>query len=126
MFPGFSTRPVAPWLLIHIGTYTQACKRFRFGLHVHGAGYRKRTGQSERQRWQEARLQEQPALQRWQAGIPSARVAYAADHTRRIQYLYGGSGGIGLWQLLRHYRQWGQRRWRLTVYIRSQKVRVGC
>jgi hypothetical protein len=98
-------------------------------VRLSGAGYRKRTGQTDRRLWQQARLNEKPALQHWQAGIPSARVASAAEHTARIQYLYGGGGaapprGLGLWHLLRHYRQWGQRRWRLTVHIRSQKVSI--
>ncbi|PNW86398.1 hypothetical protein CHLRE_02g084873v5 [Chlamydomonas reinhardtii] len=90
-----------------------------------------------RRLWLQARLKEQPALKRCQAGIPSARVASAADHERRIRYLYSGGGvdaaaaagsapaplqQYGLWHLLRFYRQWGQRRWRLTVHVRTQKV----
>ena len=104
-----------------------------------GAGYRHCTGQTGRRLWQQARLEEQPALKRCQAGIPSARVASAADHELRIRYLYSGGGvdaaaaagsapapvqQYGLWHLLRFYRQWGQRRWRLTVHVRTQKVGV--
>ena len=103
------------------------------------AGYRHCTGQTGRRLWQQARLEEQPALKRCQAGIPSARVASAADHELRIRYLYSGGGvdaaaaagsapapvqQYGLWHLLRFYRQWGQRRWRLTVHVRTQKVGV--
>ncbi|PNW76377.1 hypothetical protein CHLRE_11g467533v5 [Chlamydomonas reinhardtii] len=102
-----------------------------------GAGYRHYTGQTGRRLWLQARLKEQPALKRCQAGIPSARVASAADHELRIRYLYSGGGvdaaaaagsapapvqQYGLWHLLRFYRQWGQRRWRLTVHVRTQKV----
>ena len=96
------------------------------------ANLRKHTGQAERQLWQQAHLKEQPALQQWQAGIPSARVASEAEHTMRIQYLYGRGGaamavlacGLGLWHPLQHYRQLGQRRGRLTVDICSQTVSV--
>ncbi|PNW79474.1 hypothetical protein CHLRE_09g416583v5 [Chlamydomonas reinhardtii] len=104
---------------------------------VAAQGGREVEGQETGRRlWLQARLKEQPALKRCQAGIPSARVASAADHELRIRYLYGGgvdaaaaAGSApapvqqyGLWHLLRFYRQWGQRRWRLTVHVRTQKV----